>query len=40
MPWIIGGAVVVAIAAMLIFKPSGGGPAMTVSEFSVSEYRE
>ncbi len=40
MPWIIGGVVVVAIAAMLIFKPSDGGRPQTVSDFSISEYRE
>ncbi len=40
MPWIIGGAVAIAIAAMLIFKPSGGGKPQAVSDFSIAEYRE
>ncbi len=40
MPWIVGGAVVVAIAAMLIFKPSSGGGHKTVSSFNITEYRE
>ncbi len=39
-PWVIGGAVAVAIAAMLIFKPSGGNTPQTLSDFSVTEYRE
>ncbi len=40
MPWFIGGAVVVAIAAMLVFKPSGGSSQKSVSDFSIVEYRE
>ncbi len=40
MPWIIGGVAAVAIAAMLIFKPSGGAGPQPLSEFSIAEYRE
>ncbi len=39
-PWVIGGAVVTAIAAMLILKPSSGGTPAAVSEFRIDEYRE
>ncbi len=40
LPWIVGGAVAVAIAAMLIFRPSGGGTPQAVSDFRIAEYRE
>ncbi len=40
MPLVIGGVVAVAIAAMFIFKPSGGGSHQQVSDFSITEYRE
>ncbi len=40
MPWAVGGAVLVAIAAMLIFKPSGGARQQNISSFSIAEYRE
>ncbi len=39
-PYIIGGVVALAIAAMFIFKPSGGSGQETVSDFNVAEYRE
>ncbi len=39
MPFAIGGAVVLAIAAMLVFKPSAGSGAQKVSDFSITEYR-
>ncbi len=40
MPFAIGGAVVVAIAAMIMFKPSAGSRAQNVSDFNITEYRE
>ncbi len=40
MPFIIGGVVVLAIAGMLIFKPSGGSSERRVSDFRIAEYRE
>ncbi len=40
LPWIIGGAVVVAIGAMLVFKPSGRVTQKAVSDFRITEYRE
>ncbi len=39
LPWVIGGAVAVAIAAMLIFKPSGGSKPQELSDFRIAEYR-
>ncbi len=40
MPLLIGGAVVVGIAAMVMFKPSPGGQQEKISDFNISEYRE
>ncbi len=40
MPYVIGGAVIAAVAAIIVFKPSSGTGPQAVSEFNVSEYRE
>ncbi len=40
LPYIVGGVVLVAIAAMLIFKPTAGTGQQTVSDFRIAEYRE